>query len=413
MNNIPKGYEQTEVGVIPEDWEVKNIGEQIDLLTGFPFPSSGYSQSGVKLLRGSNIKRGVTDWSPDITQYWEEIHYDLKQYQLDNGDIVIAMDGSLVGRSFARLTSSDLPALLLQRVARVRSKKIDMGYLKEFICSDYFTKHCDSVKTVTAIPHISPDDIKCFKIPLPPTLAEQTAIASALSDADALIQSMEKLIAKKRAIKQGAMQELLRIQKGWVVKKLGEILDSFQLGGNYPNSEARSNHPLIKMGNLSRGYIGLSKLEFINNDVFPSQKDRLYFGDVLFNTRNTLELVGKVAIWKDELPEAYFNSNIMRFNFKQSHVSSTFFINFMLNTKGMIVKLRGMATGTTSVAAIYTRDLLKLNIPLPALTEQNRISTILTDMDAEIAAVKTKLAKYKWVKQGMMQNLFSGRIRLT
>src|SRR5690606_1423551 len=107
----------------------------------------------------------------------------------------IAMDGSLVGKSFARLSQKDVPALLLQRIARIRSCSIDMGYLKEFICSDFFTQHCDIVKTASAIPHISPKDIRSFTIPLPPTNAEQTAIATVLNDTDALIQKLEQLIA--------------------------------------------------------------------------------------------------------------------------------------------------------------------------------------------------------------------------
>ena len=190
-------------------WEVKSIGKEIDLLTGFPFPSSQYSSSGIKLLRGSNIKRGVTDWSDDITEFWEEITPNLKNYTLNEGDIVIAMDGSLVGRSFAILSKKDLPALLLQRVARIRSNKIDVGYLKEFICSDYFSKYCDLVKTVTAIPHISPQDIRNFTILLPPSKEEQQAIAQILSDMDAEIEALEHKQAKYKAIKQGMMQELL------------------------------------------------------------------------------------------------------------------------------------------------------------------------------------------------------------
>jgi len=204
-----KGYKQTEVGVVPEDWEVKSLDKEIDLLTGFPFPSSKYTETGIKLLRGSNIKRGVTDWSEDITQYWERLTPELKQYILEEDDIVIAMDGSLVGRSFAQLKKVDLPALLLQRVARVRSSKIDSGYLKEYICSDYFSKYCNSVKTVTAIPHISPTDIRNFILPLPPTKAEQTAIATILSDMDAEISALESKLSKYKKVKQGMMQELL------------------------------------------------------------------------------------------------------------------------------------------------------------------------------------------------------------
>jgi len=197
------GFQKTELGVLPDDWEVKSLDGEIDLLTGYPFSSKDYSKDGIRLLRGSNVKRGVTDWTDDITKYWKEVTSDLRDYVLKDGDIVIAMDGSLVGKSFARLSKSDLPALLLQRVARVRSETIDMGYLKEFICSEHFTKYCDSVKTVSAIPHISPKDIRGFKIPLPPTKEEQTAIATALNDADKRIAELEKLIVKKETSDKG------------------------------------------------------------------------------------------------------------------------------------------------------------------------------------------------------------------
>jgi type I restriction enzyme, S subunit len=190
-------------------WTRNQLGAKIDLLTGFPFPSQSYSDHGIRLLRGSNIKRGVTDWSDEITKCWSRITSDITQYQLQAGDIVIAMDGSLVGRSFAQLSESDLPALLLQRVARIRSTMIDMAYLKEQVCSDYFTEHCDAVKTVTAIPHISPKDIREFTIPIPPTKEEQKAIAGILRDMDAEITALEAKLAKAHCLKQGMMQELL------------------------------------------------------------------------------------------------------------------------------------------------------------------------------------------------------------
>ena len=191
------------------NWTDTQIGTEIDLLTGYPFPSANYSDSGIKLLRGSNIKRGETDWAEDLIQYWSEITPDISQYVLKDGDIVVAMDGSLVGRSFARLSKADLPALLLQRVARIRSEKIDVGYLKEWICSKFFTEHCDAVKTVTAIPHISSGDIRSFRIRIPPTHEEQRAIATVLSDMDTEIAALETRIAKTQALKQGMMQALL------------------------------------------------------------------------------------------------------------------------------------------------------------------------------------------------------------
>jgi type I restriction enzyme S subunit len=119
------------------------------------------------------------------------------------------MDGSLVGRSFAQLSENDLPAVLLQRVARLRSKSISQNYLKEWICSKFFTEHCDAVKTVTAIPHISPSDINNFKILKPSTEDEQSVIALTLSDMEAEIQYLQQRLNKTRQIKQGMMQELL------------------------------------------------------------------------------------------------------------------------------------------------------------------------------------------------------------
>ena len=192
-----------------EEWREGAIGPEIDLLTGFPFPSAKYLDSGIKLLRGSNIKRGITDWSDELVQYWPKVTSDIIQYVLKEGDIVIAMDGSLVGHSFARLSPADLPALLLQRVARIRSQKIDMGYLKEWICSEFFIKHCNTHKTVTAIPHISPGDIRSFLIQIPPTIEEQTAIATVLSDMEAEIAALEQRRAKTKDLKQAMMQELL------------------------------------------------------------------------------------------------------------------------------------------------------------------------------------------------------------
>jgi len=119
------------------------------------------------------------------------------------------MDGSLVGKSFARLSAFDLPAVLLQRVARIRSKTIDIGFLSQLAGSDHFIQYCDSVKTVTAIPHISAADIRNFVFNCPPSVEEQTAIATVLSDMDAALVALEARRDKTRALKQGMMQELL------------------------------------------------------------------------------------------------------------------------------------------------------------------------------------------------------------
>jgi len=198
----------------------------------------------------------------------------------------------------------------------------------------------------------------------------------------------------------------------WDAITLSEILRSMQLGGNYKNSERVTNWPLIKMGNLARGYIKLDKLECIDIETPPDTRDRLHNGDVLFNTRNTLDLVGKVAIWRGELSEAYFNSNIMRMEFDRKSVASAWFMNSILNTPNAIGQLRGIATGTTSVAAIYSRDLVKITVPLPPKAEQQAIAEALSDADALIESLDQLITKKRHLKQGAMQELLTGKRRL-
>lgn len=215
------------------------------------------------------------------------------------------------------------------------------------------------------------------------------------------------------ALKPGyKMTEVGVIPEDWEVKPLGSLLSKGRLGGNYPNQDAEAELPLMKMGNLDRGNFDLSKIQFIRAGVLPDSAHRLVYGDVLFNTRNTLDLVGKVAIWRDEIPVAYYNSNLMRLEFDSEKICSNEYANYSLNTEGAISKLRGLATGTTSVAAIYSRDLLKLQMLVPPLPEQRAIAQALSDVDALLAALDQVIAKKQEIKQAAMQQLLTGKIRL-
>ncbi len=198
----------------------------------------------------------------------------------------------------------------------------------------------------------------------------------------------------------------------WAIKPLGEVLSRARLGGNYPNQDAEAELPLMKMGNIGRGHFDLSKTEYIVPGTQPDLTHRLAAGDVLFNTRNTLDLVGKVALWRDELPVAYFNSNLMRLEFDSAQISSNEYGNLFLNTGGSVSRLRAMATGTTSVAAIYTRDLLTLPIAVPSPCEQQAIAEVLRDVDALLAGLDRLIAKKRDLKQAAMQQLLTGRSRL-
>lgn len=190
-------------------WSTTTVGEVSDFMTGYPFKSDVFATTGIRLIRGSNVKRGEIDWSSEIAKYWATTDPELLNFVLRAGDIVIAMDGALVGRSFARVTDAHLPAYLVQRVARLRGKTIDQDLLYQWVSSRDFAKHVDNVKTHSAIPHISPRDIRDFKILVPIDVNEQRAIAEVLGDMDLQIELLKSRLAKARAIKTGMMQQLL------------------------------------------------------------------------------------------------------------------------------------------------------------------------------------------------------------
>lgn len=176
------------VGGQEQEVEWKKIGEICDTLSGFPFDSSKFQTSGIKLMRGKNVKRGYFDFNEDDDRYWESPD-GLEKYLLQDKDIIISMDGSLVGKSFAMLSKKHLPLLLVQRVARVRAKNVNQNYLFYNI-AHRFSGYVDKKKTGGAIPHVSMKDIQNFSIPVP-SLQEQERIANILDRFESLTTSLQ------------------------------------------------------------------------------------------------------------------------------------------------------------------------------------------------------------------------------
>lgn len=415
---LKAGYKKTDMGMIPEDWDFKPIGGEIDLLVGFPFPSNQYSHAGIKLLRGSNIKRGVTEWSEDITKFWPQLTPDLKSYLLSEGDLVIAMDGSLVGRSYARLTRKDIPALLLQRVARIRSQRIDVGYLTEFVGSDLFVKYCDSVKTVTAIPHISSHDIRNFSIPIPPTIEEQHTITAALSDVDALIAALDRLIDKKCDIKQAAMQELLTGKKrlpgfsgDWRTCLLGEVIMDCNSGATpyrgHPDYY-RGRIKWITSGELNYNRI-FDTIEHITEEAVQKTNLKVHPVGTFLMAITGLEATGTRGACGIIGSPATTNQSCMAI-YPTSELKTDYLYHYYVFRGNALALRYCQGTKQQSYTAKLVR-ILPIDLP-PTVEEQTAIAAILFDMDAEISALEARREKTRNLKQGMMQELLTGRIRL-
>ena len=176
-----------------EGVEMKKLGEICDTLSGFPFDSSQFSETGIRLMRGMNVKRGYFDFSKENNKYWL-CSEGLEKYLLESNDIIISMDGSLVGRSFCYLTKEHLPLLLVQRVARIRTKE-NSKYIYFYI-SQKFPDYVDKKKTAGAIPHISMKDINSFVIPLP-SKTTQSRIVSILDTFEQSISNLEEQLAMR------------------------------------------------------------------------------------------------------------------------------------------------------------------------------------------------------------------------
>jgi type I restriction enzyme S subunit len=216
------GYKQTELGVIPEDWEVSTLGEYSKRITDGEHVTPKRSSSGYYLLSARNILNGRINLS-DVDFVAADEYWRIRQRcNPEAGDVLISCSGT-VGR--VATVPKGLECVMVRSAALVKPDPARLSglFAQYFLQSVAGQHHIVVSLNQGAQANLFLNHIQGLRIPVPPTKAEQEAIAGALSDTDALIESLEQLIAKKRHIKQGAMQELLRPKDEWVPTKLGSL----------------------------------------------------------------------------------------------------------------------------------------------------------------------------------------------
>lgn len=402
----PSGYKQTELGVIPEEWSVRK------LLSVVRSHNSGIYKSQSLYGHGCNIV-GVSDiYSIDKVdgQFFAAVPLSSQErakHTLQCGDLLYG-ESSLVREGIARtvyVTERGTGTAFAWHTRRysIDQQKLSSQYLYYYLQSRPARAHMINQSIQTAITGIN--TVAYFSCPIiVPSFAEQEAIAQVLSDADALIESLEQLLAKKRHIKQGAMQELLTCKKRlpgfsgeWEVKRMGSVL-KFQVG--FPFSSAFFNEEgegvrLVKNRDLKSDdqvfhYSGKFDQEYLVRD-----------GDVL------------VGMDGDFLPcywakgQAVLNQRVGRI-MPLAGLDRVFAFYYLIEPLKEIEN----TTSSTTVKHLSHGDIEGIEKPLPIVEEQTAIASVLSDMDAELAALDEKLAKARALKQGMMQQLLTGRIRL-
>lgn len=259
---------------------------------------------------------------------------------------------------------------------------------------------------------VRPETFMGLSVPTPPQ-EEQRTIAAFLdyetARIDRLIAQQQRLIEllkeKRQAVishavtkglnptatmKDSGVEWLGQVPEHWQCVPFGLLVSRADLGGNYLGGQEENGIPFLKMGNLGRGCIVLDKLECLEEGSSFDDAHRLSMGDFLFNTRNSLDLVGKVAVWHDELEFALYNSNLLRVRFKKDFVSSPDFMGFVFNSSGALGWLALLAKGTTSVAAIYYKDLRSMVVPIPPVDEQNAISSFISKCLSRLDTLEKK-----------------------
>lgn len=391
------------------------LGDIADISVGFPFESERFNENGIgiRLVRGMNVSERTLRFG-DESRWWSDITDNLEAYFLKENDIVIGMDGSKVGKNFALIKQTDLPLLLVQRVACVRAKKgIDQHYIWHYVSSPRFIEYVNTIKTGSAIPHISGKQIGEFPIFVPP-LPEQKKIASVLSALDDKIALNKKMNQKLEAMakrlydywfvqfdfpdKNGHSYKTTggpmtynptlkrEIPVGWEVKNVNDVTTSVR-GVSYSSDDEKSKTDSNVVQILRGNNISGSRFVFDSNDVFVSsdlvaeEQKISKFDIVMTMSSGSKEHVGKSALALYDMPHS-FGAFCSKFT---PNEEAGYFIDCYLHSEIFIKYIRQTCSGTginnltkghfdKSLFAWPTEDILKaFNEKVSAIYEQRGV----------------------------------------
>lgn len=413
-------FKDTEVGRIPEDWEATRIDKLCclkarigwqGLTTGEYLPQGDYV-----LVTGTDFNDGYIDWKN--CYYVSKWRYDQDiNIQIKEGDVLISKDGTIGKVAF--LDSIPGPGTLNSGVFVVRPKQdnvMNKAYLSWIFKSIWFKSFIDQLTVGSTINHLYQKDFVKFQLVYPNDISEQSRIATALSAIDNLISELGKLIDKKRAIKQGAMQQLLTGKKRlkgfnepWVEKKLGE--DALILRGGSPRpiedyiTDSQDGLNWIKIGDVKpndkyfRKTAEKIKKEGLNKTRQVKKGDFILSNSMSFGRPYILDIDGCIH-----------DGWLVIQDYQETY--DMLFLYYILCSDAVMNQYASMAAGS-SVQNLNKEKVANVLLYAPSsLKEQSAIAKVLSSMDEEISFLEAKREKYNAIKQGMMQQLLTGKIRL-
>lgn len=412
---VPAGYKRTEIGVVPEDWYVKTLGDIGSFTKGRGIKRSDVAAEGLACVRYGEI---YTRYNNSVHSPESRIPATVAQtsQRIENGDLLFAGSGETaeeIGKCVAYLGEAEAYAggdIVILRPANQNS--LYLGHLlNQGVVAEQKARYGQG----DAVVHISARNLALVKLPLPPTRSEQDAIAEALSDVDGLLGALEALIAKKRAIKQAAMQQLLTgktrlpgFSGAWETKQIDELatVDSENLSS--------ATDPGFSFNYISLEQVDAGRLLGFTEEIFrtaPSRARRvLRHDDVLMSTVRP-NLMAHLHFKSSLVPRAVCSTGFAVLRARPDKADAGFLFAHLF---GYVVnnRIEKILAGS-NYPAISSRDVRMIELPCPpTVAEQTAIATVLSDMDAEIAAFEARRDKTRALKQGMMQQLLTGRVRL-
>ena len=415
MPRVRPGYKQAEVGVIPEDWAAEALGSYVEIKSGESPSQFRFERDGVPYFKVDQLNND--------SKYLSSTPYFFRGVKtVPEGSLIFPKRGASILLNKVRILKQD--AFMDTNLMTLTPKPaLDSEYFYYALTHIQLWRIADT----TSIPQINNKHINPLILPIP-TLLEQRAIAAALSDVDALLASLDKLIAKKRDLKQGAMQQLLTGQRclpgfngKWEMKRLGDL---FTFSGGLSASRDQlsdSGYCYLHYGDIHKSskifidvaaeFMDIPKLDVRLNDVSPSAL--LKDGDVVFVDASEDD-DGTSRHWvvvnREDFP--YISGLHTIVAKSRDNSLSNGFKRYCFQTQNIKQQFRFFAVGT-KVSGISKTNIAKLELNYPSLLEeQTAIAAVLSDMDAEIAALEARRDKTRALKQGMMQELLTGRIRL-
>ena len=390
-------------------WQKHKVGELCDLLTGYPFPGDKILNRGKNLLmRGINITEGRIRHSDEIDRYYNEDTIGLEKYRLQVGDLVIGMDGSKVGKNSALVTSKENYSLLVQRVARLRNEDKNLINLIQIaVGSDKFIKYVEEMKTSSAIPHISPADIRNFPLSLPEDSNERRLVASYFSSLDSQISASTSRLASLKQMKAASLQAMFP-QEGETVPKIR--FKGFE--GEWKKVKADSifktfnekNRPDLPVLSATQDR-GMVTRESIGYNIFHDTSNEATYKHIL---------PGQFVIHLRSFQGGFAHSEIEGIaspaytimDFKNKDLYHDYYWRYVFMSKEFIKRLELITYGIRDGRSISYDEFKEMSFLVPSKEEQIKIASYLKNLDRQISLQSQRLEKLKQIKSACLDKMF-------